>query len=149
MRSRPGRPFTGQGFAAIGRVSGTSCPAGALFAIPGSSPGWARGCAMTTEPAVPGASVPESDARASPGLASVWTDTRLIRSLLLGIFILTAVYALYFARVFVMPVVLAFLLALMLTPIVRFLKKRGVPEAVSATLLVLVSVMAIVSAGYF
>ena len=39
-----------------------------------------------------------------------------------------------------MPVLLAFLLALMLTPIVRFLRKRGVPEAVSATLLVLVLV---------
>ena len=50
-----------------------------------------------------------------------------------GIFILVAIYALYFARDFVMPVVLAFLLALMLTPIVRFLKKRGVPEALSAT----------------
>ncbi|MEW9807244.1 AI-2E family transporter [Mesorhizobium sp. ZMM04-5] len=69
--------------------------------------------------------------------------------LLAGIFILTGIYALYFARDFVMPVVLAFLLALMLTPIVRFLKKRGMPEALSATLLVLLSVGAIGSAGYF
>ena len=104
---------------------------------------------MTTEPAVSGATTPEPDARVPSGMATVWSDTRLIRSLLLGIFILTAVYALYFARDFVMPVVLAFLLALMLTPIVRFLKKRGVPEAVSATLLVLISVIAIASAGYF
>ena len=104
---------------------------------------------MTTEPAVSGATTPEPDARIPSGMATVWSDTRLIRSLLLGIFILTAVYALYFARDFVMPVVLAFLLALMLTPIVRFLKKRGVPEAVSATLLVLISVIAIASAGYF
>ncbi|MCX7306167.1 MAG: AI-2E family transporter [Hyphomicrobiales bacterium] len=73
----------------------------------------------------------------------------MIRSLLGGIFMLTCVYALYFARDFVMPVILAFLLALMLTPIVRFLKKRGVPEAVSATLLVLLSVAAIGGAGYF
>jgi len=56
--------------------------------------------------------------------------------LLLGIFIVLAVFALYFGRDFFMPVVLAFLLALTLTPIVRFLGKRGVPAAVSATLLV-------------
>ena len=104
---------------------------------------------MTTEPAVSGATTPEPDAQPSSSLGPIWSDTRLIRSLLLGIFILTAVYALYFARDFVMPVVLAFLLALMLTPIVRFLKKRGVPEAVSATLLVLISVIVIASAGYF
>ena len=85
----------------------------------------------------------------SSELETIWSDTRLIRTLLIGIFILVAIYALYFARDFVMPVVLAFLLALMLTPIVRFLKKRGVPEALSATLLVLISVTAIVSAGYF
>ena len=82
-------------------------------------------------------------------MAAVGSDTRLIRSLLLGIFILAAVYSLYFAREFVMPVVLAFLLALMLTPIVRFLKMRGVPEALSATLLVLLSVLAIGGIGYF
>lgn len=105
---------------------------------------------MTTETAVPGSPAPETpDARALPGLGPIWSDTRLIRSLLVGIFMLTAMYALYFARDFVMPVVLAFLLALMLTPIVRFLKKRGVPEAVSATLLVLFSVIALACAGYF
>lgn len=76
-------------------------------------------------------------------------EIRLIRSLLLGLFIFASVYALYFARDFFMPVVLAFLLALMLTPIVRFLRRHGVPEAVSATLLVLFSVLTISSAGYF
>src|SRR6187431_323038 len=105
---------------------------------------------MTTETAVSGTSAPATlDVRAEPGVETILSDTRLIRTLLIGIFILVAVYALYFARDFVMPVVLAFLLALMLTPIVRFLKKRGVPEALSATLLVLISVMAIASAGYF
>ena len=48
-----------------------------------------------------------------------------------------------------MPIVLAFLLALMLTPIVRFLRKRGVPEALSATLLVFMSMTAIGTTGYF
>lgn len=47
-----------------------------------------------------------------------------------------------------MPVILAFLLALTLTPIVRFLRKHGVPEAVSATLLVLFSLGFVTTAGY-
>ncbi len=91
-------------------------------------------------------------ASASPDTAAPDThgsDTRLIRSLLIGIFILMAIYSLYFARDFFMPVVLAFLLALTLTPIVRFLKKRGIPEPLSATLLVLFSVLMIAAAGYF
>ncbi|MCO6387580.1 AI-2E family transporter [Aliihoeflea sp. 40Bstr573] len=76
-------------------------------------------------------------------------DLRLIRSFMLGLFLFAVVYALYFARDFFMPIVLAFLLALMLTPIVRFLRKRGVPEALSATLLVFMSMTAIGTTGYF
>jgi predicted PurR-regulated permease PerM len=47
-----------------------------------------------------------------------------------------------------MPVMLAFLLALTLTPIVRFLRKHGVPEVVSATFLVLFSIFVFAAAGY-
>ena len=75
-------------------------------------------------------------------------DMRLTRSLLIGIFLFMAVYALYFARDFFMPVILALMLALMLTPIVRFLRRRGIPEALSATILVVVSVLSIGTAGY-
>ena len=80
--------------------------------------------------------------------ADASADLRLARSLLTGIFILMAAAALYFARAFFMPVTLAFLLALTLTPIVRFLRKRGIPEVVSATLLVLLSIFIFASAGY-
>lgn len=105
---------------------------------------------MKTEKESSGNAVPAAgDVQPASRLEPVWSETKLIRSLLVGIFILATIYALYFARDFVMPVVLAFLLALMLTPIVRFLKKRGVPEALSATLLVLMSVLALASAGYF
>ncbi|MBL8582323.1 MAG: AI-2E family transporter, partial [Rhizobiaceae bacterium] len=76
------------------------------------------------------------------------SELRGIRRLLLGIFLFTAIYALYFARDFFMPVLLAFLLALMLTPIVRFLRKRGIPESVSATLLVVFAGLFIGGAGY-
>ncbi len=97
---------------------------------------------MKPKPAASGVTPPEAtDTRAS--------DTRLMRSLLIGIFMFMAVYALYFARDFFMPVVLAFLLALMLTPIVRFLRKIGIPEPVSATLLVCLSVLVLATSGYF
>ena len=99
---------------------------------------------MKAEPTASGAGVAENpDAR-----EDVRADTRLMRSLLIGIFILMAVYALYFARAFFMPVILAFLLTLTLTPIVRFLRQRGVPDVLSATLLVLLSVVFLASAGY-
>lgn len=99
---------------------------------------------MKAEPTASGAGVAGNpDTR-----EDVRADTRLMRSLLIGIFILMAVYALYFARAFFMPVVLAFLLTLTLTPIVRFLRQRGVPDVLSATLLVLLSVVFLASAGY-
>ncbi|RWA71982.1 MAG: AI-2E family transporter [Mesorhizobium sp.] len=99
---------------------------------------------MKAETTASGASVAESvDTR-----AEAHAELRLIRSLLIGIFILMTVAALYFARAFFMPVILAFLLALTLTPIVRFLRKHGVPDVLSATLLVLLSVFFVASAGY-
>ncbi|MBX3578294.1 MAG: AI-2E family transporter [Rhizobiaceae bacterium] len=93
-------------------------------------------------------SVEPAAAPGGHGLAAQFADLRLMRSLLVGMFILAMIYALYFARDFFMPVVLAFLLALTLTPIVRFLRKRGIPEAVSATALVLVSLIGGTIAGY-
>lgn len=99
---------------------------------------------MKAEPIASGASVAESpDAR-----AKARADMRLMRSLVIGIFILMTTAALYFARAFFMPVVLAFLLTLTLTPIVRFLRKRGIPEVASATLLVLFSIFVFAAAGY-
>ncbi len=75
-------------------------------------------------------------------------DTRLIRSLVVGLFILVGIYALYFARDFFMPVVLAFMLTMTLTPVVRVLKRYGVPEVVASPLLILASASLIVAAGY-
>lgn len=89
---------------------------------------------------------PSSESGASAGQAAI--NIRRIRSMLTVMFLMMAVYALYFGRDFFMPVILAFLLALTLTPIVRFLRKRGIPEAVSATLLVLFSLGFVTTAGY-
>lgn len=70
------------------------------------------------------------------------------RYAVVGIFIILVVYALYFGREFFVPVVLSFLFALTLTPIVRFLTKRGIPSPLSATLLVIVSAVAVGFGGY-
>ncbi len=90
-----------------------------------------------------------SDARAPEPASARDRDLRLIRNFMLGLFLFAVVYALYFARDFFLPLVLAFLLALTLTPIVRLLRKSGIPEALSATLLVFMATMAIGAIGYF
>jgi predicted PurR-regulated permease PerM len=71
-----------------------------------------------------------------------------LRGLVLGIFIILLFSSLYFAREFFVPVVLAFLFALTLTPIVRFLRKKGIPSAVSATLLVFLTTGFVTISGY-
>lgn len=65
-----------------------------------------------------------------------------------GIFLILTVYALYFGRDFFMPVVLAFLFTLTLTPIVRFGRKRGVAAPLSATALVIGSAAVVGLGGY-
>lgn len=65
-----------------------------------------------------------------------------------GIFAILVVGSLYFAREFFIPVVLAFLIAMTLTPIVRFLKKRGVPAGISATLLIIIATLTLALIGY-
>ena len=73
---------------------------------------------------------------------------RSIRYALLGIFLVLLVGLVYFARDFLLPVVLAFLLALTLSPIIRFLQRRGVAPPVSAMLVVL-AVLAVFCAAIF
>ncbi|QIG47498.1 AI-2E family transporter [Nordella sp. HKS 07] len=57
---------------------------------------------------------------------------------IIGIFVILLVGALYFARSFFLPVMLALLITLTFSPMVRYLRRHGVPSAVSAVLLVLV-----------
>lgn len=63
---------------------------------------------------------------------------RSIRVALLGIFLILFLGFIYFARDFLLPVVIAFLLALTLSPIVRFLQKRGVAPPFSALVIVVI-----------
>src|SRR5688572_2058498 len=90
----------------------------------------------------------EASEASAPEDTLAFANIPLFRFALVGIFIIAFVYALYFARDFFMPVVLAFLLALTLSPIMRFFLKRSIPAVVSATLLVLFSAAAIGITGY-
>ena len=57
---------------------------------------------------------------------------------IIGIFVILLIGALYFARSFFLPVVLALLVTLTFSPMVRYLRRHGMPSVVSAVLLVLV-----------
>src|SRR5215831_6104494 len=60
-----------------------------------------------------------------------------IRSIsITGIFLLGLLYSLYFARDFLLPVVLAFILSLLLAPVVRWLNRMRIPQAISAAVII-------------
>jgi predicted PurR-regulated permease PerM len=55
----------------------------------------------------------------------------------LGLFILALFYTSYFAREFLLPVTLAWMLSLLFKPLIRFMAKLHIPEALSAAALLL------------
>jgi len=60
-----------------------------------------------------------------------------IRSIsITGLFVLAAMYTLYFARAFFLPIVLAILLDFLLSPLIRALKRARVPEPLGAALVI-------------
>lgn len=63
---------------------------------------------------------------------------KTLKALGIGTFLIILVVALFFGRDFLLPVVLAFLFALVLGPVVRSLARRGVPEWATAILLVVI-----------
>src|SRR4051794_34143818 len=72
-----------------------------------------------------------------------------IRSVALtGLFILMVFYTLYFARSFLLPIFLAVLLSFLLSPLVRALRRIGIPEAL-ASAIVLLSLLASVGYGFY
>jgi len=56
---------------------------------------------------------------------------------LTGLFVLAAFYTLYFARDFLLPIVLALLFNLLLSPVVRGLKRLHVPSAIGSAVVIL------------
>jgi predicted PurR-regulated permease PerM len=79
----------------------------------------------------------EADAPAVPEAAPAGTSR--LQKYVGCILFLMVIYSLYIGREFLTPIVLAFLLALTLTPVVRFLSKRSIPSTLSATLLIVVT----------
>jgi predicted PurR-regulated permease PerM len=70
-----------------------------------------------------------------------------IRSVsLTGLFLLGVLYTLYFARAFLIPVTVALLASLLLQPVVRGLKRVGIPEGAGAAL-VLVAFLGTIAFG--
>jgi predicted PurR-regulated permease PerM len=86
----------------------------------------------------------------SENQASVDIDVlRGIRVATTGLFLIALVGLIYFARDFLLPVVLAFLFALTLSPVVRFLQKRGVPPTLSALALVIILIGGFGAGAFF
>src|SRR5687767_8201843 len=65
-----------------------------------------------------------------------------------GLFILALFYTFYFARSFLLPIVLAILLSLILYPAVRALKRIALPEPAGAAIVVL-SLAALLGTGLY
>ncbi|HET7239974.1 MAG TPA: AI-2E family transporter, partial [Gemmatimonadales bacterium] len=65
---------------------------------------------------------------------------------LVGLFVLAVIYTLHLAQALVLPIVLAVLLDFMLSPLVRALKKRRIPEPVGAGLVIL-GLLGVLTAG--
>ncbi|MEQ5778548.1 MULTISPECIES: AI-2E family transporter [unclassified Thalassospira] len=74
---------------------------------------------------------------------------RMVIISIIGIFLMSVCGVLYFAQSLLLPVVLAFLFALILSPVVRWLYRRGIPEPITAFVLVFSMVASIAAGGYW
>ena len=80
---------------------------------------------------------PSEDSRPDKNLLEVFSGPVDIRSIALtGIFLLFTLYSLYFARDFLLPVVLAFVLSSLLAPTVRWMSRLHVPEMLGAAIII-------------
>ncbi len=70
---------------------------------------------------------------------------RIPRWGVIGLFFYASVFALGAAKNFLVPIVLAFLLAMVFGPVRRFLERRGLPSALSSLLIVTLLLIAFVS----
>ncbi len=75
----------------------------------------------------------------------VKTQTEFKSIALKGLFVIAFFYTLYFARALIQPFILALLLNFLLRPVVRLLKKAGIPELAGAAFVI---IALLGSAGY-
>ena len=83
-------------------------------------------------------SIPQPDATIGTDLARALVLPFAVRVSIVGTFLILLVGAIYYARAFFLPLVLATLVTLALAPLVRELGRRGLPAPVSAVMLVIV-----------
>lgn len=100
---------------------------------------------MHPEPVRPPAEAPSTSNRVRDLLS---TPFAVHNAALTGLFLLAAFYTLYFARSFFLPIALAFLLSLLLSPVVRALRKMWIPEPMGAALVLLAFFGMLGWAGY-
>lgn len=95
---------------------------------------------MADETSRPGFTQPLGDDRPEPRPERRHRPTPIDRrSMLLGILVVFAVfYSLYFARAVFLPITIAIILSLLLSPLVRAMGKRGLPAWVSAAIILTV-----------
>jgi predicted PurR-regulated permease PerM len=83
----------------------------------------------------PEVSPPGGPEKPTPSALPIPLDIRSIA--LTGLFVLAVLYTSYFARSFIVPVIVALLLEFLLSPLVRRLRRARVPEALSGAVIVL------------
>jgi predicted PurR-regulated permease PerM len=74
---------------------------------------------------------------------------KFVQASIVGIFLILAVGAMYYARSFFLPLVLALLVRLVFAPLVHTLAHRGIPAALSAVMLVVVLGSGMMAASAF
>ncbi len=85
---------------------------------------------------------------ASDLVPDVTDHVKQIRNVLRGIFFISVIAAMYFARDFLLPVILALFIAITLRPAIRYLAKQGIPPWLAATIFVIVLIISGLSAFY-
>lgn len=69
-------------------------------------------------------------------------------AVVIGLFVLAVLYTCYFARALLLPIVLAVLFSLLLSPVVRGMRRVGIPEPLGAGL-VMTALLGLLAAGSF
>lgn len=97
---------------------------------------------------LPGDAQPVAGQDPVASAAAQAADANRASMVVIGLFVLAVLYTFYFARAFLLPIVLAMLFSLLLSPVVRSLKRFGLPEPVGAGV-VMVALLGIVGAGIY
>jgi predicted PurR-regulated permease PerM len=117
-----------------------------------STEGSAPGEAFRPDVPAPATPADEGGAVERPDLRKLGQALRErieVRSIAItGLFVLAVFYTLYFARAFLLPIVLAVLLDFLLSPVIRALKRLRVPEPLGAAL-VLLGLLGALGAGVY